>query len=71
VTRVLLPKHNEKDLEDIQPELRKNLEFVFVEDLDHVILHALGENVTAPPFPSTPPGERPLEVAGEVEVGDE
>ena len=71
VTRVLLPKHNEKDLVDIQPELRKTLEFVFVEDLDHVIAEALGPNLIAPPFPPAPPRERPLEVAGEVEVGDE
>ncbi len=71
VTRVLLPKHNEKDLVDIQPELRKNLEFVFVEDLDQVIAEALGPNLIAPPFPPTPPRERPLEVAGQVEVGDE
>jgi ATP-dependent Lon protease len=71
VTRVLLPKHNAKDLEDIQPELRKNLEFVFVEDLEQVIREALGENLLAPAFLPPPSGERPVEVAGQVEVGDE
>jgi len=68
VTRVLLPKHNEKDLEDVQPELRKNLEFVFVEDLDQVIRESLGEGLTAPP--ASRDEARPVEVAGEVELGE-
>jgi len=42
IRRVILPRHNEKDLEDIQPELRETLEFVFVEDLAEVIREALG-----------------------------
>lgn len=41
VTRVLLPSHNEKDLEDIQPELREQMEIVLVHDLDQVISEAL------------------------------
>ncbi|MDQ7006446.1 MAG: endopeptidase La [Acidobacteriota bacterium] len=42
VTRILLPSHNEKDLEDIQPELREQIRFDFVEDLGAVIQHAFG-----------------------------
>ncbi len=45
IRRVILPRHNEKDLEDIQPELRRTLEFVFVEDLSEVIAEALGIRV--------------------------
>lgn len=45
VTKILLPKHNEKDLEDVQPELRQNLDFVFVEDMDEVVREALGDDV--------------------------
>jgi len=45
IRRVILPRHNEKDLEDIQPELRETLEFVFVEDLAEVIEEALGIRV--------------------------
>jgi ATP-dependent Lon protease len=45
VTKLILPKHNENDLEDIQPELRENLEFVFVDDLDEVIKTALGDDL--------------------------
>lgn len=48
VTRVILPRHNANDLEDIQPELRASLEFKFVEDLDQVIGEALGEEVFQP-----------------------
>ncbi len=41
VTRILLPSHNEKDLEDIQPELRDQMEITLVEDLDQVLEIAL------------------------------
>jgi ATP-dependent Lon protease len=49
VSKLILPSHNEKDLEDIQPELRENLEFVFVSDLDEVLRHALGEGIFVEP----------------------
>jgi ATP-dependent Lon protease len=39
---VLLPKHNEKDLVDIPPEVRKQLEIVLVENLDDVVRRVLG-----------------------------
>ncbi|MFP6583862.1 MAG: endopeptidase La [Candidatus Hydrogenedentota bacterium] len=41
VTRVLLPKENEKDLIDIPKEVRDDIEFILVETLDEVIARAL------------------------------
>jgi ATP-dependent Lon protease len=38
---VILPKQNEKDLEDIPDEARKNLEFVLAERVDDVFETAL------------------------------
>jgi ATP-dependent Lon protease len=43
VSHVILPAHNEKDLVDVQPELREKLEFAFVEDLGDVIREAFGD----------------------------
>lgn len=71
VTRILLPEHNEKDLEDIQPELRQNLEFVFVGDMDHVIRETLGEEVFRPLPPATEEkaeARSAADVSGEIEV---
>ncbi|MBP7147048.1 MAG: endopeptidase La [Acidobacteria bacterium] len=68
VSRVLLPRHNEKDLEDVQPELRQNLEFVFVDELDDVIRESLGEIVVPDPAPAVLQPERAIDVAGRVEV---
>jgi len=38
---VILPRRNERDLEDIAPELRQELEFVFVDTVDEVLSTAL------------------------------
>jgi ATP-dependent Lon protease len=38
---VILPKRNEADLEDLPEEVRKDLNFIFVETIDQVIAHAL------------------------------
>jgi ATP-dependent Lon protease len=38
---VILPRRNERDLEDIAPELRQELEFVFVDTVDEVLSAAL------------------------------
>jgi len=50
IKTVMLPKRNEKDLEDVPPEARQKLEFVFLEKVDDAIRTAIGE------LPS--PGER-------------
>ena len=41
IKTVILPKRNEPDLEDIPEELRKDLKFVFVENVDEVLKAAL------------------------------
>ncbi|WP_026478848.1 endopeptidase La [Alkaliphilus transvaalensis] len=41
IQKVLLPKENEKDMEDIPENVRKKLDFVFVEHMDEVLEHAL------------------------------
>ncbi len=41
ITTVILPKHNEKDLEDVPPAIRASMQFVFVDTVDQVLEHAL------------------------------
>jgi len=42
VTTMVLPTHNEKDLQDVPSELRADLEFVFVDRIEEVLSAALG-----------------------------
>lgn len=46
--KILLPKKNEKDLQDIPRKVRKDLEFIFVERMDEVLPIAL-----MPPLPTS------------------
>jgi ATP-dependent Lon protease len=46
---IILPRRNERDLEDITPELRQELEFVFVDTVDEVLSNALRDGVVARP----------------------
>jgi ATP-dependent Lon protease len=39
----MLPKRNEKDLEDVPAEARQKLEFVFLERVDDAVRTAIGE----------------------------
>jgi len=41
IKTIIMPRRNERDLEDIQPEVRKELEMIFVDTVDEVIRHAL------------------------------
>jgi predicted ATP-dependent serine protease len=41
IRRVLLPAHNEADLDDIPADLRKEMELVLVESIDQVLKEAL------------------------------
>ncbi len=41
VTTVILPQRNEKDLEDVPPKVREEMQFRFVEAIDEVLEHAL------------------------------
>ena len=41
IARVLLPRRNEKDLEEVPAEIRKSMEFILVDDFDGALLAAL------------------------------
>ena len=42
ITTVIIPKQNEKDLDDIPKEIRKDMKFVFAENVSDVFSAALG-----------------------------
>ncbi|MBO8163789.1 MAG: endopeptidase La [Brevibacillus sp.] len=44
LTTVILPKENEKDIDDIPESVRSDLKFVLVEHMDDVLRHALVKN---------------------------
>ncbi len=41
ITTIILPKRNEKDLEDVPEAIRNSLQFVFVDTIEQVLEHAL------------------------------
>ncbi|NLM04491.1 MAG: endopeptidase La [Clostridiales bacterium] len=41
ITKILLPLENQRDLEDIPDNVRRKIDFVFVEHMDEVLKHAL------------------------------
>jgi len=41
IREVILPSRNERDVEDVPEELRRELRFIFVEDAEEVLKHAL------------------------------
>ncbi|WP_432799901.1 endopeptidase La [Poriferisphaera sp. WC338] len=43
VTTVILPEDNHRDLEEIDPQVRKKIDFVFAADVDDVLDHVLGK----------------------------
>ena len=53
IRTVILPRRNESDLDDIPPELRAEMETLFVDTVDEVLTHALRDGV----------GERPVTAA--------
>ena len=48
ITKILLPKRNEMDLDDIPKEVRDTMTFVPVEELSEVLHHALGKRLISP-----------------------
>lgn len=44
IKTVILPAHNEKDLEEILPELKNEIKFLFVNTIEEVLSHALTQN---------------------------
>lgn len=58
INTVILPKKNEKDLEDIPENIRKEMKFIFVETLDEVLIVALQKKAALPvPGIETKPSE--------------
>jgi ATP-dependent Lon protease len=41
IRTVILPRRNENDVHDVPEELRKQLDFAFVDDAEQVLQHAL------------------------------
>ena len=41
IKRVILPRENEKDLTEVDEKIKKNLKFIFVENIDEVLKEAL------------------------------
>ena len=48
IKKILLPKRNEMDLDDVPKEVRDTIEFHFVEELSEVFMHALGKRIITP-----------------------
>jgi Lon protease (S16) C-terminal proteolytic domain len=65
IKRVIAPKLNEQDIEDIPEHLRKDIEFIFVERIEEVLEHALE------PESGSPNGAGPGRAArGKAAAGD-
>ena len=47
IRSVILPRLNERDVEDVPEELRKQLRFIFVDDAEEVLRHALTPSAAA------------------------
>jgi ATP-dependent Lon protease len=50
INTILLPKRNEKDLEDIPENVRKEMRFLFVDTMDDVLEYALEPRGQSPPL---------------------
>jgi ATP-dependent Lon protease len=48
IKTVILPLQNKNDIEDVPEELRKEMEFIFVDTIDQVIKNALKEDGAEP-----------------------
>jgi ATP-dependent Lon protease len=59
IKRVILPKYNIQDLDEIQPEVRADIEFVTVEDIGELLRQAFGH---AKRTPTKRSASRPVEV---------
>ena len=66
ITTVILPKRNEKDLEDVPEDVRKEMRFEFVDTIDEVLDVAL-EPADAPPTTARRPEPARISTASERE----
>ena len=69
LTTIILPRENEKDLEEIPPYVKRDLKFEFVEHMDEVLRSALRDGLPStqqsPEEASPPAAEQPTEVGNE------
>ncbi|HXP94828.1 MAG TPA: endopeptidase La [Candidatus Binatia bacterium] len=54
IKKILLPKRNEIDLDDVPKEVRDSMTFVGVEELSEVLAHALGKRFITPVYLGEP-----------------
>jgi ATP-dependent Lon protease len=52
IRSIILPARNERDVEDVPEDLRRQLSFIFVDDADEVLRHALAAAVAVAPVRS-------------------
>ncbi|MND00474.1 Lon protease [compost metagenome] len=45
---MILPRRNERDLEDVPPNLRQEMEFIFADAAEEVVPRALEASAAAP-----------------------
>jgi ATP-dependent Lon protease len=48
ITKILLPRRNEMDVDDIPKEVRESMTFIPVDELSEVLHHALGKRLISP-----------------------
>jgi len=53
IETVILPRRNEKDLEDVPPAIREHLRFVFVDSIDEALAEALAPRAAGQPRAAT------------------
>ncbi len=63
LTRVVLPKKNERDLDDVPDDVRRAMAFFFAEDMSQVLEHALEKDAVAPPLGSSASSQSRTETA--------
>jgi ATP-dependent Lon protease len=66
ITKILLARQNEKDLRDVPAEVKRDLQFTFVDTISDVFKEALGVDTLQYPFlpKITPSGTSSQGVAG-------
>jgi ATP-dependent Lon protease len=71
LARVLLPKRNEKDVRDIQPDALEGIEITYVDRMDDVLDRVLEDEALADPaaYFAVPDAEKPRSEGGDGAVG--
>ncbi|WP_029214536.1 endopeptidase La [Kallotenue papyrolyticum] len=69
IRTVILPRRNERDLEEIPEELRAEMNFVLVDRVEEVLKAALRDEVVEPPVEAAPPVHGAPPIREHVEEG--